>query len=146
MSIYTTSSHSERDEERMEISSSGKKSLSATAPVEFAGPEGEWSPEDLFSASISSCYALSFKALAQARKMEWDTIDVKAQAKMERKDGHLSFTAVEIQPNLVVHGVENVDDYIRLLEETKSKCLVTNSINCDFTLKPKIKVAGKKKS
>ncbi|MGI4992146.1 OsmC family protein [Halobacteriovorax sp. GFR7] len=141
MSIYSTNTHGERNDGRMKISSKGKQNLEATAPPEFKGPEGEWSPEDLFSASISSCYLLSFKALAQARKMDWDTLDVKADAKLERKDGKLTFTNVEIQPNLVVSGKENVEDYLKLLEETQHKCLVTNSMNCKFTLNPKIKVA-----
>lgn len=147
MSIYTTSSHGESNSDNMEISASGiKNKIISTTPREFQGPgfqgdQDQWSPEDLFSASISSCYLLSFKALAKARKMDWDKIDVKADATLDRKDGNLAFTSVEIQPELVVRGEENVDAYMKLLEETKDKCLVTNAVNCSLKLNPKIKVA-----
>ncbi|MEH0862468.1 MULTISPECIES: OsmC family protein [Halobacteriovorax] len=147
MSVYTTSSHGESKNDNMEISASGiEGKIRSTAPREFQGPDfqgdqNQWSPEDLFSASISSCYLLSFKELAKARKLDWDKIDVKADATLDRKDGRMAFTSVEIKPELVVKNKKDVDKYMKLLEETKDKCLVTNTVNCSLKLNPKIKVA-----
>jgi organic hydroperoxide reductase OsmC/OhrA len=37
-----------------------------TAPPEFGGPAGNWSPETLLVASVASCFLLTYRALASA--------------------------------------------------------------------------------
>jgi organic hydroperoxide reductase OsmC/OhrA len=44
--------------------------LEVASPPEFGGPGGEWSPEHLFVAAISSCLMTTFQAIAAMSGVE----------------------------------------------------------------------------
>lgn len=140
MGIYNSKSFATSDNVQLKTSARDLESITMTPPPEFGGPEGYWTPEDLFSASISSCYILSFKALARAKKMDWESLDVKVDAKLEKTKTGLKFTKVDIYSHLEICCKDNIDPYLELLMKTKDICLVTNSMNCEFTVHPKIRL------
>lgn len=140
MGVYITKTTGRPEKIELETMSAGKEELKITPPPEFKGPDGFWTPEDLFCASISSCYILTFKSFSEFKKMDWVSIEVEAKAHLEKTDNGLRFTKVEIYPKLTICCKDNVDPYLKLLEKSKDHCLVTNSMNCDFELFPKIKV------
>jgi organic hydroperoxide reductase OsmC/OhrA len=143
MGIYTTVTKGTQENIELETSSDKKPNLAVTPPPEFKGPEGYWTPEDLFSSAISSCYLLTFKAIARMKKMDWISLEVKVDAKLEKSKSGLKFTEVKIYPHLEICCDFNVDPYLELLMKSKDNCLVTNSMNCDFEVIPKIKVRTK---
>lgn len=143
MGIYTTHVSGASNQLELTVSSPKKSSLVATPPCEFGGVDHQWSPEDFFSASISSCYILTFKFLARSKKLDWISIDVKVDAHLEKVERGLKFTRVIIEPNLTICCSKNVDPYLELLQKAKDNCLVTNSMNCDFEVVPKIRVRAK---
>ena len=57
--IYTSKAIGTFDKVDLKIEVDKLDSMTITPPPQFNGPEGFWTPEDLFSASISSCYILS---------------------------------------------------------------------------------------
>ena len=144
MSIYTTTTSCLYEEVTLELTSDNKEKIVMAPPPEFKGPEGYWTPENLFSASISSCYLLTFKALARLKKMEWIDLTVTADASLEKTEKGLKFTRVEIKPVLTICCTMNVDPYLELLMKAKDSCLVTASMNCEFIVIPKVKVKAKK--
>jgi organic hydroperoxide reductase OsmC/OhrA len=146
MGIYTTSASGNSKDVELNLSSPGKESLAVTPPPEFKGPDGFWTPEDLFSASISSCFILTFKSLARFKKMEWESIEVKVEAKLEKTENGLKFTDVIIYPRLTICCSSDIDPYLELLEKTKTDCLVTKSMNCNFSVSPKVIVQAVKRS
>mgnify|MGYP000038218835 CR=1 FL=1 len=105
--------------------------------MEFNGPGGFLTPEDLFSASISSCYILTFKSLAAHKKLPWLDIDVKAIAHLEKTSEGLKFTKVDILSKLFIESGD-IEVYKKLLMRAKDLCLVTNSMNCLFTVSPEV--------
>ena len=143
MSIYKTVAKGISESIELDVSSLKKPNISVTPPPEFKGPEDKWSPEDLFSASISSCYLLTFKALARAKKLEWREIEVSVDARLEKSGKGLKFTKVDIHPRLTICCQTNVDNYLEVLEKAKTHCLVTSSMNCDFSVIPKVIVKAK---
>ncbi len=143
MSTYTTVSFGVPDDLNLKTSGEGKEDLHLAPPPEFNGIEGVWTPEDLFSASISSCYILTFKAFASYKKVEWLNIEVKVDAELEKTPEGFKFTKVDIYPFLTICCQDNVDPYLKLLEKSKGACLVTNSMNCEFEVHPKIRVKAK---
>lgn len=143
MSIYTTRAQGFSDKIALDITADKKPNITCTPPPEFGGPEDFWSPEDLFCSSISSCFILTTKALARAKKLDWISIDVTSEAKLEKIDGGLKFTHVLISPTLTICCTQNADPYIELLYKAKDSCLVTKSMNCEFELKPKIILKAK---
>ncbi len=70
--------------------------IQSTPPPEFDGPAGNWSPETLFVAAIADCYILSFRAVADASKLEWNEIDVDAVGVLEKTTEGLWFTVIEL--------------------------------------------------
>jgi organic hydroperoxide reductase OsmC/OhrA len=143
MSVYKTITKGVEGDIQLDLSCEGKPSLEVTPPPEFKGPKDQWSPEDLFCASISSCYLLTFKALARFKKLEWRELEVEVDAHLEKTDLGLKFTTVEIYPRLTICCQDNVDVYLETLEKAKSNCLVTSSMNCEFIVKPKVKIKAK---
>lgn len=143
--MYTTNSIAQPEVVELRTTSAGKEDIIVTPPPEFNGPDGFWTPEDLFSASISSCYILTFKGIAKFKKMEWDNIDVKVEAQLEKTESGYRFTKATISPRLTICCKTNVDAYLEILDRAKKTCLVTNSMNTEFVLVPKVIVKAKKK-
>ncbi|AYF43892.1 MULTISPECIES: OsmC family protein [Halobacteriovorax] len=144
MATYTTVTTGRADNIELNLTAEKKESLTVTPPPQFQGVEDKWSPEDLFSASISSCYILTFKSFAQFQKLAWTNIEVKADAHLEKVEKGFAFTKVDIYVNLEICCEGNVDPYLELLYKAKDNCLVTKSMNCEFSLHPKIKNTAKK--
>ncbi len=144
MGIYTTVTKGYSDRIELDLTAEHKDGLTITPPPEFNGVEDQWSPEDLFSASISSCYILTFKSFAAFKKMEFNHIEVKADAHLEKVDKGFAFTKCDIYANLEICCESDVDPYLDLLYKAKDNCLVTKSMKCEFTLHPKIKNLAKK--
>lgn len=143
MGLYTTHATGHFDQMNLEITALDKPNIISSPPPEFNGPKDLWSPEDLFCASISSCFILTAKALARARKLDWITLEVTTEAKLEKVEGGLKFTDVTVSPTLSICCTQNADPYLELLYKAKESCLVARSINCNFILKPKIHLKAK---
>jgi len=119
----------------------GLPDIATTAPPEFGGPEGHWSPESLLVASVADCFILSFRAVARASKLDWEELSCDVEAVLERPDGVSRFTRMTLAPRLTIRSPDDEDKAHRCLERTERACLVTNSLTADITLKPQIDVA-----
>jgi peroxiredoxin-like protein len=108
--------------------------LSVAAPAQFGGPGDKWSPEDLFMASVSSCFILSFKAIARASKLDWLGIECHSQGTLDRVDGKNKFTKVLTEVKLVIAQNESVENAERLLHKADKTCLIVNTLNCEIAL------------
>ena len=113
-------------------------------PPQFGGPDqGNWTPEDMFCAAISSCFILTFKSYTKIKKLDWRHISVIAEAYLDKTDKTLSFTKVIIKPTLEVCCEGNVDPYLEALHKAEEQCLVTNSIKSDIEFIPKVLLKAK---
>ena len=75
------------------VLSDGLDVLETSPPPEFGGPGGDWSPETLLVAAIADCYVLSFRAVARASRLEWQSLEVDVEGVLDRVDGITRFTA-----------------------------------------------------
>lgn len=137
--IYHTNARGTK-ESHLKLTSESLPSLEVTPPVQFGGPEGYWNPEAFFSASVSTCFILTFRAISRAMKLDWKTLDVNVKAYLDKQDGKLSFTKVEIFPQLEICCEKDVDPFLKALKKSEESCLITNSIKAEVVLYPKIKV------
>lgn len=112
-----------------------------TPPPQFGGPEGTWNPEIFFSAAISTCYILTFKAVARAMKLDWSNINVDSDAYLDKVDGKMRFTKVDIFVTINIPSGAHEESYMKALQKAKENCLITNSINSEISLSPTI-IAG----
>lgn len=135
--IYSTNAKG-TSEVILKVNSNKLPELDVSPPKEFGGPEGYWNPEAFFSAAISSCFILTFKAITRAMKLPWEDIDVDVDAYLDKTDGTLAFNKVDIFVTLTVSSLENESAYLKALQKAEGSCLITNSIKAETHLTSKV--------
>lgn len=116
--------------------------LISHAPPGFGGPEGYWSPEDLFVGAVADCFILTFRAIARASKLEWQALECSADGVLDKADGKLQFTGVTIKATLTVAADVDASKAERLLHKAEENCLVTNSMKCPVSLEVTVNSAA----
>ena len=124
------------------LSSPGLADLESAAPAEFGGPGDRWSPETLLVAAVADCFVLSFKAIARASKLEWNSLSCDADGVLERVDRVTQFTAFHLRATLDVPEGTRPEKAARLMEKAEKTCLVTNSLKADSHLEAEVTIAG----
>ena len=114
--------------------------IQSSAPPEFGGPAGNWSPETLFVAAIADCYILSFRAVANASKLEWSEIDCDAVGVLEKTTEGLWFPVIELAVTLRIPAGSDIARAERLLEKAEQVCLVSKSLRSEVRLQTEVRV------
>lgn len=97
-------------------------------PLEFGGPGGTYSPEDLYAFSLMNCYFATFKYIAEKSQLQYESINGEAiltVAKGDRKS--LWMESIIIKIALV--GCASKDRGLLMMEKTKTQCMIINSVN-----------------
>lgn len=108
--------------------------LRTAAPREFDGPGGRWSPETLLVGAVADCFAITFRGSARASKLAWDSFACRVDGTLDRVDGAMRFTHIDIYVQLGLPETVGRDLAHRLLEKVKRNCLITNSLNAEIRL------------
>jgi len=114
--------------------------LDVATPPEFpGGVEGIWSPEHLFTASVSSCFLTSFTAVAEYSKFEFEDLKINSSGKMSRdENGKFVMSEVTIKATLTISDEAKEKKAFRLLEKAEEICLITRSIKTEVKLEPSV--------
>lgn len=139
--VYTTNAKGS-SEVLLDLTAENLPQIPVSPPKEFGGPEGYWSPEAFFSAAISTCFILTFKAISRGKKLNWKTVNVDADAYLDKIENVLSFTRVDIFVTLTIPASEvgNEEVYLKALHRAEETCLITKSIKATLQLHPKIEI------
>lgn len=105
--------------------------LTVAPPLQFGGPGGIWSPEELLMSSITSCLVLSFRAIAKASGLQWQTIDCHAEGKLDKVERKIQFTAINTKVVLTVMTSEDIPKAEKLLQKAEQSCFISNSLACE---------------
>lgn len=117
--------------------SEGLDSFDVCPPPQFNGPEGFWSPETLLSASVSTCYILTFRALAAAKKFDFDNLHCECDAILDKTSEGLRFTRYNISAELTISH-DDLELAESLLQRAETNCLVSASLSGSKQLTTKI--------
>lgn len=120
------------------VSSAGLDTLDTNAPPEFDGPAGFWSPETMLAAAVANCYVLSFRAVARASRLPWQSLEVQVDGELDRVDGVTRFTRFTIAAQLCLPEGASETLAATVLEKSKKVCLVTNSLQSECVLQPQV--------
>lgn len=113
--------------------------MKVTPPVQFDGDNEEYSPEDLFSMAISSCFILTLKSLSRFKKLPWLKVEVNVTAMLDKVAGEgLMFSEALMEVRLDVTEGADIAVYAKLLADAEKGCLVTKSLKTKVHLKPKV--------
>lgn len=109
-----------------------------SAPPEFQGRAGFWTPEHFFTAAIASCFITTFAAIAQFSKFTFETLTVQVNGSLEKGEGGFSFTKAVVRPVLTIGDRADRERAMRLLEKAERACLISRSLKTAIELQPEI--------
>jgi organic hydroperoxide reductase OsmC/OhrA len=99
-----------------------------TAPPEFGGLEGRWTPEDLLMTALASCFSTTFHAIVGCSKFEYTDLAVEAEGTVGKTDNGYCFSEIVIRPSLTIPNEEQREWAISLLDKAKALCLVSRAL------------------
>ena len=123
------------------LDSPGAPQLPSAPPVEFDGPGDQWSPESLLTASVADCVVLTFRAIAIASKLEWNELELVIDGTLDRVDRVTRFTHFDLQARLCIPTGTDADKAKLLLEKAEKNCLVSNSLNAEFSMAVNVEIS-----
>ena len=124
------------------LKSDSMPQLVSAPPAEFGGPGDQWSPEHLLVASVADCFILTFRAIARASKLDWETLEASAEGVLDRVDRVTQFTGFTVRATLKVPAGTDEAKAMRLLEKAEGACLITNSMKASCHLEADIIAAS----
>ncbi len=116
--------------------------IEVATPPEFPkGMPNIWTPEHLFTASVSSCLMTTFLAIAENSKLDFTGFSCKSKGILERIDGKYLMTEVILEPTVIIKDEKDRERAERVLQKSEAVCLVSNSIKSKITMEVTIKIA-----
>ena len=113
-----------------------------SAPPQFQGESGYWTPEHFFLAAISSCFITTFRVIAELSHFQSLGLELAIEGVVGKSEGGFAFTQVVLQPVITIEREEDRERAVGLLEKTERSCLVSRSIKTEVLLKPEVRVAA----
>jgi peroxiredoxin-like protein len=112
--------------------------ISFSAPPEFLGEPGRWTPEHFLVAAVASCFVSTFSGIAEKSGLEIASFHLDADGLLGNADGIWRFTEIKLRPVVTVLKEEDHDRAIRLLEKAEKSCLIARSVQFKITLVPEV--------
>lgn len=117
--------------------------IEVATPPEFPkGIPGIWSPEHLFTASVSSCLMTTFLAIAENSKLEFTHFHCDSKGKLDQVEGKFLMTEVILEPTVTIVNEKDRERAERVLAKAEAACLISNSIKSKITMIPRIALAA----
>jgi organic hydroperoxide reductase OsmC/OhrA len=120
------------------LTAAGLPPLDAAPPAEFGGTGEQWSPETLLMGAVASCFALSFRTVAEASKLAWRGLRCEVEGTLERQDRAMRITAVALSVELQIDDTGTAERAERLLHKAEELCLITNSLNAEVSFQARV--------
>jgi len=121
-------------------SDSAPNAIHFTAPTEFGGLEGRWTPEELLLAAIAGCYTTTLRAIAGTAQFNFTDLQVEASATVRKGESGWSFTQIVVRPNLKISSSDEKERALELLKRAEKLCLVSRAIGTTLKFEPQLEV------
>lgn len=120
----------------------GVPELASAPPRDFDGPGDAWSPEHLLLAAVETCFLFTLRAVAQASRLEFLSLELSGEGTVDRREGRMRFTEIILRPRLRLPAGADEDKARRVMEKSEKGCLVTASLAVTVRLEPEIVIGG----
>lgn len=118
------------------------RTINFSAPPEFQGEPGLWTPEHLLVASVATCFLTTFRAIAEISRLQVVRLEIEAEGLLEKQEGGFRFTRVVIRPLLTVADAADQERAQKMLEKAERACLVSRSLSTHIELQAKVEVGA----
>ena len=125
----------------VELTAERLTTLRSASPAEFAGPGDRWSPETFLVGAVADCFILTFRAVANASRLSWISIECDVTGTLDRVDRVTMFTHFDITAHLVVPPEVDADRARHALEKAKRNCLISNSLKASVAMDATVAIA-----
>jgi len=115
-------------------------SFTLSADGAFGGDPNRVNPEQLLLLAASSCQLLSFLAVAARSRIEVVAYDDDAEAVMPESERPIRITQIHLHPTITVRPPVSEARVMRMVEVAHRECFIANSIACEITITPAVKV------
>jgi organic hydroperoxide reductase OsmC/OhrA len=109
-------------------SDSAPNAIHFTAPPQFGGLEGRWTPEDLLLTALASCFTTTFHSISLYAKFKYIDLQVEADGTVSKMETGYGFSEIIIRPNLMIVDEENRELGLSLLRKAAGLCLVSRTL------------------
>jgi peroxiredoxin-like protein len=121
-------------------SDSAPNAIHFTAPKEFGGLEGRWTPEELLLAALAGCFTTTLRAVASGGQFDFTDLQVDASGTVRKADPGYGFSEIVIRPNLKIASSKEREHVLDLLKKAERLCLVSRTIEVPLRFEPQIEV------
>lgn len=122
------------------LSGLGKPDITVAPPPEFKGYVGFWTPEDMLTAAVNSCFMLTFLYFVNKEEIDLVSFQCDAEGVLETVEGKLQITEVKLCPQISVRLSEaNKAKIETILRRSERNCFVSNSIKGKVEVFPEVK-------
>ena len=121
-------------------SDSAPNAIHFTAPAEFGGLEGRWTPEELLLAAMAGCYTTTLRAIAGTAHFNFTDLQVEASGTVRKGESGYSFTEIVLRPNLKISSPEERERALDLLKKAEKLCLVSRAIGTPVKFEPQLEI------
>src|SRR5260370_19109564 len=99
-------------------------SIGFSAPAEFKGEAGHWTPEHFLVAAVASCFISTFSGMATNSKFEFVALELETDGIVAQDQAGWLFREVVLRPRLSIARTEDNELGNRLLHKPATNCLV----------------------
>ncbi len=112
--------------------------LDYSAPIELGGVQGTLSPEDAFIGAANMCYQIIFEGVSRDLGMKLLEYNCRAVGDLEVVEGVKRFVRIKLYPEMKFASGSKMSNLEKAIAVTKRKCLVTNSMDLEVEVIPKV--------
>lgn len=107
-------------------------------PVELEGMFGPLTPEDAFVGSANICYQIVFESVSRDLGLKLREYKCRAVGDLEVVEGMKKFIKITLYPEMKFEPGSKLSNLDKALSTTRRKCLVTNSMDLELEVQPKV--------
>lgn len=109
-----------------------------SAPEEMEGLRGPLTPEDAFVGSANMCFQIVFVGVSNDLGMKLLEYRCRAVGQLEIVEGIKKFVKISLYPEMKFTSSSKMSNLEKAISVTKRKCLVTNSMDLELEIVPKV--------
>lgn len=118
----------------VELTAERLTTLRSASPAEFGGPGDRWSPETFLVGAVADCFILTFRAVANASRLSWISVECDVTGTLDRVDRVTMFTHFDMTVHLVVPAEVDADRARHALEKAERNCLISRSLKASVAM------------
>ncbi len=109
-----------------------------SAPSELGGTRGPLTPEDAFVGAANMCFQIVFEGVSRDLGMRLLEYRCRAVGDLEVVEGAKKFVKITMYPEMRFEPGSKMSNLDKSMSVTKRKCLVTNSMDLELEIVPKV--------